>query len=221
MTNVCQINELLLALTPTPDKPGAKGARIDHACHAHDPRAAVDDTIAFDEAVKAALDYRQKHPDTLVIVTGDHECGGMGMGMGKEYAMNIPALQPVKCSLEHMGSLLEKDPGKIDEYVSSLWGLQLSPEEHQELHGNLTNEAKNKEVQELSGKNVGNWAHFVLSNLISQRSRVGWTSYAHTAAPVVTYAVGPGAEMFAGFHDNIDLANWVAAITKLPLKEPY
>ena len=31
---------------------------------------------AFDDAVKVALEFQRRHPDTLVIVTGDHETGG-------------------------------------------------------------------------------------------------------------------------------------------------
>ena len=57
-----------------------EGARIDHAGHARDYKRIVNDTLAFDDAVKAALDYAAKNPDTLVVVTADHECGGLVLG---------------------------------------------------------------------------------------------------------------------------------------------
>lgn len=54
-----------------------EGGRIDHAAHARDYKRCVVDTVAFDDAVKVALDYAAENPDTLVVVTADHECGGL------------------------------------------------------------------------------------------------------------------------------------------------
>ncbi len=57
-----------------------EGGRIDHADHSRDYKRGVVDTLAFDDAVKVALDYAADNPDTLVIVTADHECGGLVLG---------------------------------------------------------------------------------------------------------------------------------------------
>jgi len=58
-----------------------EGGKIDWACHANDAAASIADTLAFDEAVRKALAFAKKHPgETLVVVTGDHECGGMTLG---------------------------------------------------------------------------------------------------------------------------------------------
>jgi alkaline phosphatase len=54
-----------------------EGGRIDHAGHERNLSKIVADTLAFDEAVKAALDFAAQNNDTLVIVTADHECGGL------------------------------------------------------------------------------------------------------------------------------------------------
>lgn len=54
-----------------------EGGRIDHADHARDYERCVVDTVAFDDAVKVSLDYAAKNPETLVVVTADHECGGL------------------------------------------------------------------------------------------------------------------------------------------------
>lgn len=53
-----------------------EGGRIDHAAHARNLSNTIGDTLAFDDAVKVALDYASKNNDTLVIVTADHECCG-------------------------------------------------------------------------------------------------------------------------------------------------
>lgn len=58
-----------------------EGGKIDWAGHANDAMANIQDVIALDEAVQVALDFAKQHPDeTLIIVTGDHETGGMTIG---------------------------------------------------------------------------------------------------------------------------------------------
>ncbi|TCT18865.1 alkaline phosphatase [Thiobaca trueperi] len=58
-----------------------EGGKIDWACHANDAVAAIGDMLDFDSAIGKALDFYKQHPDeTLIIVTGDHETGGMTVG---------------------------------------------------------------------------------------------------------------------------------------------
>jgi alkaline phosphatase len=54
-----------------------EGGRIDHAGHERNLSKIVADTLAFDDAVKVALDFASLENSTLVIVTADHECGGL------------------------------------------------------------------------------------------------------------------------------------------------
>jgi alkaline phosphatase len=58
-----------------------EGGKIDWACHANDAMATIGDMLDFDNAVSAALEFYKKYPnDTLIVVTGDHEIGGMTVG---------------------------------------------------------------------------------------------------------------------------------------------
>ncbi|NBC48487.1 MAG: hypothetical protein GVY22_10935 [Gammaproteobacteria bacterium] len=58
-----------------------EGDKIHWAAHANDARAAIEDTIAFDNVIKVALGFAEEHPrETLIVVTGDHECGDMTLG---------------------------------------------------------------------------------------------------------------------------------------------
>ncbi len=65
-----------------------EGGKIDWACHANDAASAINDVLAFDAAVKEAFTFYQKHPgETIIVVTGDHECGGMTIGFaGTKYS---------------------------------------------------------------------------------------------------------------------------------------
>ena len=58
-----------------------EGGKIDWACHANDAMATIGDMLDFDDAVGVALEFYKKHPqETLIVVTGDHETGGMTVG---------------------------------------------------------------------------------------------------------------------------------------------
>jgi alkaline phosphatase len=49
-----------------------EGASIDKQDHAANPCGQIGETIGFDDAIAAGMDYARTHPDTLVIVTADH-----------------------------------------------------------------------------------------------------------------------------------------------------
>ena len=66
-----------------------EGSQIDWACHANDPDNTIRQTVLFDEAVKAALDFALKDKRTLVVVTADHECGGMAINGGSLDGKNL------------------------------------------------------------------------------------------------------------------------------------
>ena len=56
-----------------------EGSQIDWACHANDQDATVREMLDFDRAIKVAFDYADQDPNTLVIITADHETGGMSL----------------------------------------------------------------------------------------------------------------------------------------------
>lgn len=64
-----------------------EGGKIDWACHANDAASTIADTIALDDAVQKAVEFYEEHPEeTLILVTGDHETGGLTIGFaGTDY----------------------------------------------------------------------------------------------------------------------------------------
>ena len=56
-----------------------EGSQIDFACHANDSAYMVDECVDFSNAIQVALDYAKEKGNTLVLVTADHETGGLTM----------------------------------------------------------------------------------------------------------------------------------------------
>lgn len=79
-----------------------EGGKIDWACHANDAASTMADTKAFSNAVNEAVDFYNEHPDeTLILVTGDHETGGMTIGYaGTNYDTFLQNLSNQKISFQ-------------------------------------------------------------------------------------------------------------------------
>jgi alkaline phosphatase len=84
-----------------------EGGKIDWACHANDAKATIGDMLDFDAAVGEALEFYNQHPnETLIIVTGDHETGGMTVGHATTgYSANYGALVPQTMSFQKFETL--------------------------------------------------------------------------------------------------------------------
>lgn len=77
-----------------------EGGKVDWACHANDAVGSIMDVLSLDEAVAVAVAFAKKHPaETLIVVTGDHECGGMSLGFaGTRYGNYYQYLKNQKLS---------------------------------------------------------------------------------------------------------------------------
>lgn len=56
-----------------------EGSQIDFACHANDSAWMVDEVVDFSKAIQVAMDYAQEKGNTLIVITADHETGGLTM----------------------------------------------------------------------------------------------------------------------------------------------
>ncbi len=194
-----------------------EGGMIDYACHGQDGATAIGETLDMDAALEEAYRFYLDHPDeTLIIVTADHETGGLAMGNGG-YVLNLQTLQNQHCSawiLSDLLSALFKDNTPTWDEVKNLLAKQLgfytsvelTTEEDTLLH-NLYNRAiahKNGKVKTLykTMDELGNTA----IALLNKKAHLGWTSYDHTGHAVPVFAVGIGAERFTGWHDNTEIA---------------
>lgn len=181
-----------------------EGGKIDHACHAHDPVAAVNDTLAFDEVVKTAYDFYTKYPEeTLIVVTADHETAGLGIGFDQERPLKLEVLKEAKLTTDAFSSYNSKN-GSIENFLKDNYGLR-----------DLSKDQQNR-LQEAIKKN--NYAT-IAAEIISEKANIDWTTWGHSAVPVITYAIGVGEEEFTGTYDNVDIPNKISEIFGFELGE--
>lgn len=212
-----------------------EGGKIDWAGHANDAVANISDTIALDEAVEVALEFAFQHPDeTLIIVTGDHETGGMTIGYaatGYDTAFDIMKNQKMSFVAFDEYVAKEKAAGTFDfdrlmGMVEDEFGLT-APGTDNDVPALVMNEYEYAKLQKAyeddrTGNTDGyeesllyggyNPISITLTHIINNKAGIGWTSYAHTGLPVPVYAFGEGAEVFGGAYDNTEVAKKLFAL---------
>lgn len=85
------------------DGPGflimSEGGKIDWASHSNDTKAAILETISLSDAVAVAVAFYEQHPDeTLIVVTADHETGGLTLGLEDGYNLYFDKIDSIDCS---------------------------------------------------------------------------------------------------------------------------
>ena len=213
-----------------------ESGKIDWAGHANDAVANIHDTLAFDEAIEVALEFAMNHPEeTLIVVTGDHETGGMTIGYAQTgYNTAFDILENQKCSYvafdEMVNAKIEEGNFSFEELMSMVneyFGL-VAPGEESPVEALVLDEYEyarlNKAFNDaLSGNTDGyeesllyggyNPISVTLTHIINNKAGIGWTSYAHTGLPVPVYAFGSGAELFYGAYDNTEVAKRLMSLT--------
>lgn len=194
-----------------------EGGRIDHACHPNDAKAAIMDTLAFDEAVEEALEFYKKHEkETLILVVGDHETGGLGLGVNTNYFMNLSVLKDVNTSIEIFEGSYDGNRKAFYSLIEGTFGLKdLSKEEKSLIEKGMDY----SDAKEYTSGNKYKYDEVAMAvtHILSERAGLYWTSYAHTATQIPLSAIGVGAQNFNGYLDNVDIARKTAELVGLEL----
>ena len=197
----------------------------DTAGHRNDAAALMRDLWALDETVQIALDFQKQNPDTLIIVTGDHETAGFSptyarktkapAAAGNEMRVadqQIKFIANFKMSLDEISNKLKAkakqgaDPVAMKAYfteliIEGLPGLIIEPDLEKLV---LETQATDLNYSYLPANTIG--------QMIARQSGFYWASSGHTNQPVVVAAMGPGSALFQGYHDNTDFAKILRAL---------
>ena len=201
-----------------------EGGMIDYACHRNDIGNAINEVLDLDRAVKVAYEFYQQHPDeTIIVISADHETGGLVMGKGP-YELHTDLLKYQTRSIEEtkwiLRQLYKKNPKKftreeVDKQLQTILGLG----------GGIALTDQNKEridrrwqaIEEAIAANdkvndrIGDLCE-TCKHILSEVALISWASGGHSNGYVPVYAIGPGTEVFQGRIDNIEIAPAMARI---------
>jgi alkaline phosphatase len=184
---------------------------IDTAAHLSDVAALIKDYREFDRAVGLAYDFYRKYPlDTLIVVTSDHETGGLGFTMALKDLNAAPGVQrlsatsedlkkidSIPISLRKATEILGRHPtaAGLEKLMKDYFpGFKLAPD---------IKEAILKQ-QPLSRTLFLDMTAHALGMMVANNTQAYWQTASHTNYPVFVAAIGPGADRFRGYQDNVD-----------------
>lgn len=203
----------------------AENENTDSAGHQNDVAALMRDLWSFDDAVKVALDFQKKNPNTLLIVTGDHETGGFSPTYGRK---NLAPAGPSNYQNVTISQLKQ-----IERYTMSLneFSEKLKNKVKHGASGSELNEYLNVLLQQgfpglvldddlrqkiLSGGQLEPNSNYLPSNIlalaIARQTGFYWGTSGHTPAPITVAAIGPGSQIFKGVDDNTAFAAKVKSL---------
>jgi alkaline phosphatase len=212
-----------------------EGGKIDWACHKNDGAATMQEVIFFDNAIGNAVAFYEKHPDeTLIIVTADHETGGLALGnVETGYDSHIGLLKYQKSSVEELNKIVaqfrvnKSGDSKADFYrmlkvLESDMGLN-SSQRNTLLTVDEISQLKNSFVESVYGiateKGIyGDNEPFmdIAVGILNKKAGIAWSSNAHTCVNVPVYTIGTGAERFSGYIDNTDIPKLIRELMGIP-----
>ena len=198
-----------------------EGSKIDWANHDHDPVASVTDMMAFDRAVKVALDYALKEKNTAVIVVADHSTGGLTIDNDQSFSKSeskrigdfVNPLKAASLSAEGLEKLLrpEMSAAEVKSIVGERYGLgDLTEEELKVIMDYLARAATDPKQ---SGK-----LKSIVGPMISKRSMIDWTTGGHTGEEVALAVYHPEGLRPEGVIENTDIARYVAGLMQINLE---
>ena len=206
-----------------------EGGMIDYACHGDDAATAIGELWDMDEAMRVAYAFYLAHPDeTLILVTADHETGGMALG-NSDYTLHLDMLQHQTCSSWMLSDCFtrlfreHKHPAwtevqRIYRERLGFWdAVEITADEEHALKAcykavcakkAADTKTMYKSINKLGDEGIA---------LLNRKAHVGWTTRAHSAHAVPVFAIGQGAHSFSGWQDNTEIVPRIRqAIQKNP-----
>lgn len=201
-----------------------EGGMIDYACHRNDAANAINEVLDMDKAVKVAYEFYQQHPDeTIIVISADHETGGIVMGKGP-YELHTDLLKYQRKSIDELKWMLnqqyKKNPKaftkasveKVLKAEMGLWDhIKLTDQQAERLTSRWNDIEKAIAENGKVGDRINELCE-TAKRIISDAALISWASGGHSNGYVPVYAIGPGTEVFQGRIDNIEIAPNMAKI---------
>ncbi len=196
-----------------------EGGNIDHALHANDGGGAIKEIVNFNQAIQLAYNFYREHPEeTIILITADHDTGGMALGNSfRKYAADLQYIDHQRISKDKFSDYckaMAKDGSPsweamkqfLNENLGLYGAITVSDEQDARLRqmfaDTFLRHSAADEKSLYADYNAFSTAVFrVLNDIVG----IGFTTTSHSGNPVPVCAIGPGTEIFSNLNDNSDL----------------
>ena len=197
-----------------------EGGSIDHAGHANDAATSVTETISFSKALEVAYNFYEAHPEeTLIVVTADHETGGMiTANRNHHYWVDLSALKYQRIAKDSFANLVRNEVmngheytwPEMKEFLKEKMGfyseITLTEEQDASLRQKFEeNFTRHKGEEQKTMYNAYNAFTTEVFDIMNRLSGIGWTTNDHSGTMVPVYAAGVDAMDFSGTMDNTEI----------------
>lgn len=205
-----------------------EGGNIDYGGHANDGGTIIKEVLGFNEALALAYEFYKAHPEeTLIVVTADHETGGLGLGNNAVgYDLHLGYYDYQKISKDRFAEYCRAikksrriyDWADMKEYLEDHFGFwknvpltdaqtaALEEEFKKSMEGDGSDDKKTL-------YNSFNGFTELVFRTLDAHTGLGFTSNGHTGGLVPVYAVGVGSELFAPLTDNTRIPEKIRSLT--------
>jgi len=177
-----------------------EGGKVDWAAHANDIAALIHDQLAFDEAVKTAVDFAEKDTETLVIITTDHGNANPGLIYGTDATKKFNSIADYKYTNEYILNAIHSNFNlqQIKDWIYQTNKISLSDQEAQ----HLLDFYSGLEKMEDGLYNYKKLPFKAYSEIQKKHNNIGWISMDHSGDYVELAVFGPGSELLKPFVKN-------------------
>ena len=208
-----------------------EGGKVDYAGHANDAATCFQEVNDMAKSVDLALAFLARHPkETLILITADHETGGLMLGSGR-YEMHPERLAGQHASVDALTDLFrdaffpEDKPFKTPSWDAvkvffteqlGLWGeVEVNERTEQELKDVYDRTFGKGGDRNLSEENLYSVNYRLVADMIRALDRAAgyqWSFGSHSGSPVGLYVTGACAEEFNTVKDNAEIAPLIAKL---------
>jgi alkaline phosphatase len=209
-----------------------EGGQIDSAAHRNDVAGVLHEMLEFDRAIGVAMAFAEANPDTLVVLTADHDTGGLAISYSN-YQTPAPLklasgeAWKTKYNFAEKGIFekMAKQKKSFLKMVVDSKGIpaDLKREVEENSAFSLSEEqaayvlAKDPKTGFPATKDYGEFYVYGTNNpmalmgrLFGKETNTAWAVGTHTHTPVMVIANGPSGEKFRGLLDNVDIPQIMA-----------
>lgn len=193
-----------------------EAGKIDYAGHTNDLATNIKETGAFSEAIQVAVDFYKKHPrETLIVVTADHETGGLALNDNAvDQDKFVRIVNGQQLSYQEFGKMVKTyvqagNDGNLEDWLPAL-KMYFGLDNFSDLEYAYLQQAAYASV---NGEKYGPYEPLMIAacRVLGERAGATWSSYGHSGVNVPVYAIGSGSSTFGVEFDNTQLAAKILA----------